>query len=360
MQSAPGPETVIDGRTFLYFAGTGYFGLHGHPDVVRAGIEGFRMGTHAATTRAGFGTNPVLLDLERRLAAFFGTEDAVLYPSGYMSGLFLSRAAEPAWEAAFLDEHAHFSLKDGAAASGKPVIYYRHADPADLEDKMASGLPKGGRPLVMTDGVFPTFGRIAPLPDLLDAAARRGGVLAVDDAHGVGVLGPHGRGTLDHFGLEPGPALIAAGTLSKAFGGHGGFLPLARARADRVRAAVEAYAGTTPTPTPIAAASAKGVELLAAHPEWRDDLRRNAARLKSGLRALGLPVDDSPVPIAAWALAPASEMKRVQDALFDRGLALARLVYAGSPSEGVLRATVFSTHTAAQIDRLLDELKRVL
>ncbi len=360
MQGPPGPETVLDGRTVLYFGGTGYFGLHGHPDVIRAGVEAFRLGTHAATTRAGFGNNPVLLDLERRLAEFFDTEQAVAFPSGYMSGLFLSGAAAGGFDAAFVDEHAHYSLKDGIAASGRSVSFYRHLDPDDLAAKLTAGLRPGARPLVLTDGVFPAFGRIAPLPALLGVLEPYDGLLAVDDSHGSGVLGRNGRGTLEHHGLRPGDRVFQAGTLSKAFGGHGGFMPLSGRLADRVRAGVNAYAGSTPTPTPIAAASAKGVELLAGHPEWRDALRRNAARLKSGLRALGLPVDDSPVPIAAWALTPAAEMARVQDALLSRGIAVARLTYAGAPDGGILRATVFSTHTGDQIDRLLDELKRAL
>lgn len=360
MQGPPGPETIIDGRTVLYFGGTGYFGLQGHPEVLRAGIEAFRLGTHSATIRAGFGSNAVLLELERRLAGFFGAEDAVTYPSGYMSGLFLSGAAGAAWDAAFLDEHAHFSLRDGIRAAGRPVIAYRHRDAADLETRLEAHLPAGGRPLVLTDGVFPTYGLLAPLPELLAAARRRGGILAVDDSHGVGVLGPTGRGTLEHFGLAPGPDLLAAGTLSKAFGGYGGFLPLPSAAAERVRGGVSAYTGTTPIPTPIAAASSKGLELLAAHPEWREALRSNALRLKAGLRALGLSVGDSPVPIATWSLSPAAEMARVQAELSRRGIVLPRLSYAGAPEGGVLRATVFSTHAPAHIDRLLEELKRIL
>jgi 8-amino-7-oxononanoate synthase len=360
MGGPPGPETIINGRAVVYFGGTGYFGLQGHPDVIRAGIEAFRMGTHGATTRAGFGNNPILLDLERKIAAFFGTEDAVAYPSGYMSGLFLARAVGDAWDAAFVDEDAHFSLKDGIAAAGKPVIFYRHWDPDDLEAKLAAHPAGEGRFLVLTDGVFPALGEIAPLPALLGVVERRGGRLAVDDSHGVGVLGPRGRGTLDHFGMDVGESILMAGTLSKAFGGHGGFLPLPAAQAEQVRAEVNAYIGSTPIPTPIAAASARGIELLSAHPEWRESLHRNAIHLKTGLKALGLPVDDSPVPIAAWPLSPASEMTRIQDALLERGIALARLSYAGAPAGGILRATVFSGHTPAHIDRLLGALKRVL
>lgn len=360
MEGPPGPETILDGRAVLYFGGTGYFGLQGHPEVIRAGIEAFRMGTHSATTRAGFGNNPILLDLERKIAGFFGTEDAVAFPSGYMSGLFLARTAEDSWDAAFVDEDAHSSLKDGIAAVGKPVVFYRHRDADDLEAKIMAHPSAEGRFLALTDGVFPALGEIAPLPALLGVVERRGGRLAVDDSHGVGVLGPSGRGTLEHFGFAPGGSILMAGTLSKAFGGHGGFLPLSAALAARVRAEVGAYAGSTPIPTPIAAASARGIELLSGHPAWRETLRLNALHLKTGLRALGLPVDDSPVPIAAWSLSPESEMKRVQDALLERGIAVARLSYAGAPAGGILRATVFSTHTPAHIDRLLGALKRVL
>jgi len=360
MQSAPGAETVINGRTVLYFGGTGYFGLHGHPEVIRAGVEAFSQGTHSATIRSGFGNNPILLDVERKLAVFFGTEDAVYFSSGYLNALFLAQAPASRFDSVFIDQACHFGIRDGIAASGKPVVFYRHCDPEDLRQKLRNDLPAGAKPLVLTDGVFPAFGEIAPVADILDVIEPFDGILALDDAHGVGILGSNGRGTLEHFGKTPGESVLSAGTLSKAFGGYGGFIPGGAALTAGIRETVGAYAGSTPVPTPIAAASAKGIELLSAHPEWRESLRRNAGRLKAGLRALGLPAADSPVPIAAWTLSPAAEMKRVQEVLFDRGIALARLSYAGAPAGGVLRATVFSTHTRDQIDRLLDELKRVL
>jgi len=360
MGSAPGPETVINGRPCVYFGGTGYFGLHGYPAVIRAGMAAFRHGTHSATTRSGFGNNSALLDVEKKLAAFFGTAEAVYYPSGYLNGLFLAQGHARAFDVAFVDEAAHYCLRDGVAAAGKRAAGYKHLDPADLGRKLKSVLKKGERPAVLTDGVFPTFGEIAPLPGLIEEIKPYGGILCLDDAHGVGILGERGRGTLEHFGLAPSAKVAMAGTLSKAFGGHGGFIPGSASLVRRIRAEVGAYAGSTPTPTPIAAASAKGIDLVASHPEWRAALRANVRRAKAGMKKLGLAMNDTPVPIIAWTLGPAAEMARVQKALFRRGIAVAYLNYAGAPAGGVLRATIFSTHTPAHIDRLIAELGRVL
>ena len=360
MESAPGATTVINGRPRLYFGGTGYFGLHRHPDLVRAGVEAFAHGTHSATTRSGFGNNPFLLDVEQRLAGFFGTDEAVFYVSGYFNALFLAQGLAGAFEVAFIDANSHFCSRDGVAAAGKRAVFYEHRDPADLRRKLKARLRKGERPAVLTDGIFPVFGEIAPLPDLVREVEPYGGILLLDDAHGVGILGPNGRGTLEHFGLSSSETRVMAGTLSKAFGGHGGFIPGPARLIRRLRSEVRAYAGSSPAATPVAAASAKGIDLVAAHPEWRTKHAANVRRAKAGLRKLGLTMDDSPVPILAWTLGSAAEMRRVQKALFERGIAVAYLNYAGAPAGGVLRVTVFSTHTPAHIDRLIAALGRVL
>jgi len=360
MESAPGPETIINGRPCLYFGGTGYFGLHGHAEIVRAGIEAFAHGTHSGTTRRGFGNNPYLLDVEKKLADFFDTEEAVYFVSGYFGALFLAQGLVADYDAAFLDETSHFCVKDGIASAGKRTVLFKHRDPADLGRRLKAGLKAGERPAVFTDGVFPTYGELAPVPQLLREIEPYGGILCLDDAHGVGVLGANGRGTLEHFGFAPGEKIHLAATLSKAFGGHGGFIPARGSFARRIRESVGAYAGSSPTPTPIAAASAKGIDLVKGHPEWRDALRANVRRAKAGMRTLGFALSDTPVPIVTWTLKTAGQMKRVQKALFRQDIAVAYLNYVGAPAGGVLRATIFSTHTPAQIDRLLDALRRLL
>jgi len=360
MDSAPGAETVINGRKYIYFGGTGYFGLHGNAEMIRTGIEAFnKYGLHSATTRSGFGNNPVLLDAEKKIAGYFGTEDALYYVSGYFNGLMMAQGLADQFDLAFVDETAHFSVRDGIHSTRKPVVFYRHRDPSDLRTKLKSELKAGQRPVVITDGVFPTFGVIAPVPEIVKELEPYNGILCLDDAHAVGVLGADGRGTCEHFGLKPGDNLIMSGTLSKAFGGHGGFIPASAAFIQKIKQTVGAYSGASSTPTPIAAASAKGIELVRTHPEWREKLRRNVARIKKGMSRLGFDVGDSPMPIVTWTLASADKMKKVQKELLDRGIAVAYLKYVGAPSGGVLRASIFSTHTDAHIDHLLEELKKL-
>ena len=360
METPPGAEVIINGRRCLYFGGTGYFGLQGHPEVIEAGIKAFRQyGLHIATSRTGFGHNPVLLEVERKIADFFGTEEAIYLPSGYLSNLILVQGLSHLYEKIFMDETAHFSIRDAVYSAQKPVFVFRHRDPEDLRARIRAELKAGERPMVISDGLFPTFGVLAPVREYARIVEEFDGLLCLDDAHAVGILGPQGRGTYDYFGLQ-GRHLFMGATLSKAFGGYGGFVPGNREFLEKVRTSVAVYSGATPVPTPVAAATSKAIELVARHPEWREKLRQNVAYLKSGLRRLGLAVDDSPVPIAAWTMKTAEEMKKIQQELFHRGIAIAYLKYVGAPAGGVLRVSIFSTHTQEHLDRLLTELKNLL
>ncbi len=360
MESAPGPETVINGRRCLYFGGTGYFALHGHPEVIAAGIAAFRKyGTHSATSRTGFGNTPVQVALERKIAEFFGTEDSLHFVSGYLDNLFLVQALKDRVGAIFIDETSHFSIRDAVYSALKPVTTYRHRDPDDLALKLKQNLKAGDIPLVMSDGIFPTFGLIAPAPDYLKVIEPYGGYLCLDDSHSVGVLGPNGRGTYEHYGIRS-DRCFYAGTMSKAFGGHGGFIPASKAFIDHIKATSGAYPGATPSPTPAMAASLKGLEIVKREPERRARLMRNVARAKTGMKSLGFEMNDNPVPIVTWVMKSAEDMKKVQKELLDKGIAVALLKYVGAPAGGVLRASIFSEHTPDQIDRLLFELKRLV
>lgn len=360
METAPGAEVIINGRLLVYFGGTGYFGLQGHPEIIKAGTTAFRQyGLHIATSRTGFGNNPVLLEVEKKIAAFFGTEDAVYLPSGYLSNLVLVQGLADRYDRIFMDETAHFSIRDAICSTQKPVTIYHHRDPEDLRRRLRSELKPKERPLVITDGVFPTFGLIAPVEEYARIVEPYDGLLCLDDAHAVGILGPNGRGTYDYYGLK-GSRFFFGGTLSKAFGGFGGFVPGTKDFLDRVRSTVGVYSGASPTPTPVAAATLKAIELVSNHPEWRRKLRENVAFIKAGMRRLGFDVGDSPVPIVTWTLDSAEKMKKIQEALFDRGIAIAYLKYVGAPAGGVLRASIFSTHTQYHLEKLLTELERLL
>jgi 7-keto-8-aminopelargonate synthetase-like enzyme len=396
MQSPPGAETVIDGRRYLYFAGTGYLGLQGHEDVIRAACEATRRyGLASATTRAGFGNTPPVLDVERQAARLFGTDDSFYFVSGYVGNQVLVLVLDGSFDAVLVDEHSHYCVFEAARIGGRPTILFRHGDPEDLRARLRRELKPGQRPLVLSDGVFAGLGDIAPLAEYRDVLGEYpGAILLIDDAHAIGVLGENGRGTFEHAGLwhaeaaladkQPvapvrppapqvnadlpgqgspasGPALLMCGTLSKAIGGFGGIVPGSRRFIDGVKGSSRLYGGASAPPIPAAAATARALELVLADPGIRKRLWQNARTLKSGLGRLGLPADDTPVPIASLQIGDAAAMRRIQEELMRRGILIGYMpAYSGLGPEGALRLAVFATHTEAMIGQLVDELGRLL
>jgi len=361
MESPPGTEATIDGRRYLYFGGTSYHTLQYHPEVIRAAHEALdRYGIHSSTSRGGFGNTPLYAEVERMAARFFGTEDAAYLASGYLSniGALQVLRLRRQFDVIFHDETAHYSIVDFVHATGTPVHTFAHRDPDDLARKLKAHLKPGQTPLVMTDGVFPVPGEIAPVPDYVRLLEPYRGLLWLDDAHAFGVLGTRGRGTYEHFGLS-GDRLLFGGTLSKALGGYGGIVPTSAAMAQDIRDG-HIMNGATMPPSPSAAASLKGMELLLRHPEWLVNLRENARRLKAGIKRMGFPVQDTDVPVVAFALKTAADMERVHAALMDRGVCIQLSHYVGAGPAGVLRIVVFSTHTGDQIDRLLRTLQALV
>lgn len=373
MQSPPGPYTVIEGRRYLYFAGTGYLGLQGHPQVIEAACEGVRKyGIHSATSRSAVGNTPPVLDVERLAARFFDREDAFYYPTGYAGSHILLGSLAGQFDAVFLDEQSHYCLQDAARAAQRPMFTFPHASAAGLRATLQAKLKPGQRPLVMSDGVFAGHGRIAPAAEY-DAILRGypGAAMLLDDAHGVGVLGDHGRGTYEHAGLydrvnreldaasSASPRLFMCATLSKALGGYGGIIPGSRRWLAQVIEASHWYDGASAPAAPVAAGAAKALELVMGDPDMRERLRSNVRLLRDGLRQMGLDVEDSPVPIIGLVLGSSENMRRIQRRLQEQGILIVhRAAYAGLGPEGAIRLALFATHTEAMIRELLAGLRR--
>ncbi len=427
LESPPGAVAQIDGREYLYFVGTGYLGLQGHPEVIRAACEATqRYGIHSATTRAGFGNIPPTLDAERRVAEFFGTESAFYFASGYAGNNILLSAMADDIDVIFADQLSHYCVWEAVQQGRRPVYHFRHCDPGDLAAGIRRKLRPGQRPLVISDGVFSVRGTIAPVAEYCHVlGGYDGAALLLDDAHAIGVLGAQGRGTYEHAGLwhsgsplplgegpgvrtageptgqddlaQPGPhpnplpkgegthsfsprplgegtrvnslplgeqtemATFLGGTMSKAVGGFGGAIPGSRRFIEHVKKASHWYDGASAPMAAAAAATARAIELLMADPGLRTRLWSNVRLLKSGLRRLGLEVDQTPVPIACLIAGSAENMQRIQRELMGRGIAVAYMAaYAGVGPEGALRIAVFATHTEAMIGQLLDELGRLV
>lgn len=376
MESPPGAECLLDGRWYLYFGGTSYLGLHGHPQVIAAACEATqRYGIHPATSRSLFGNTPLTLAVERLAAEFFGQEDSFYFASGYASTAVLLQAIAAEFEVLFLDESAHYSVVQAAESVRRPLVRFAPRDAEALRRSLQQHVGPRQRPLVLTDGVFSSLGHIAPIDRYCEVlAAYDGAAVLVDDAHGMGTIGPHGRGTVEFLGLGAAAVnadrqagdvsqvrLYVGGTLSKALGGFGGIVSGSAAFVRRVRAASHWYDGASAPPTPVAAASACALQLVQRQPELLARLRDNVQAVRDGLRQLGLPVAVSPVPIVPVQAGSAQQLRQVHAELKRRGILVPYLAaYSGLGACGALRIAVFATHTAEMIQRLLNTLQQLL
>jgi len=365
MESRTGTRVVLNGKSYLYFGGTSYFQLHSHPEVIKAANEAtLKYGIGSATSRAMTGTTPLLEKIEMKLASYFNTQDAVYLPSGYLSSHAGLMALQELglYQHIFLEESSHYSLAEGAIATGLPVISFRNRDPQDLEALMKKHLGSGQRPLVASDGLFPVMGTLAPVRDYLDLAKKYDGVVWLDDAHGVGILGAHGRGCCEALGI-PSSRIYIGATLSKAFGAYGGIIA---GRGDFIRK-IRSGSVLTGSSSPMNAAVAagiKGLELVQENQNLRKKLWNIARYLRESLQHMGIPSEPlfipemhGTIPIFSFAHRDAATMRAIHSYLLKQGIFTQYTSYKGAGSEGVIRVVVSSAHKKVEIVRLTHTLK---
>lgn len=368
MQSPPGPETVIDGKTYLYFGGTSYLGLAAREEVIEAGCAAARLfGVHSATSRARVGTNPPVAEVEERAARFFGKEAAFYFGSGYASNHILVSALADRTDVILVDEAAHYCVLEATKLAGVPVRTFHHRDAEDLRQCIGDAT----RPLVMVDGANPSTGALAPIESYLDVLEPyTDPALCIDDAHLFGVLGPKGRGLFDALGHwetvnsdapHRGVRLYAGGTLSKAMGGFGGILTGTATFIERARNASHYFDGASAPPSAVAGSTARALQVLEEEPELRPRLHANTHNVRQGLDRLGLTLPTGSSAHFGVSTGDPAQMQRMHQRLLDRGIFLPYVgAYAGIPPEGLLRFAIFADHTSAQLERLLVEFESAL
>ncbi len=355
------PFTTINGKEYLYFAGTGYFQLQSHPEMIEAAVAATReFGIGSATSRTINGTTPLLLTLENKIAEFFQTEDAAYLPSGYLSNLAGFQALDEMgmYDVIFIDESAHYSNTAGALATGKRVIKFKHLDSGNLEKKITENLEADEKPLIVSDGLFPIWAEVAPVPDYLKIAQKYNGTVWVDDAHGVGILGQNGRGVYDYFQLHD-DRLFMGATLSKAFGAYGGFIAGNKILIDTVKTG-NVMTGTSSPPAAMVGAALKGLELVKNNPEFLQKLHNNTLYLKNKLRAAGIAIADNNLPIVTFSVGNGEKMENIQQTLMKDGIYIQYVKYVGSGTDGVLRMVISSAHSKNEIDLLVSSLVKFL
>lgn len=364
MQGPPRACTIINGREVDYFSGCGFFDLQGHPEVIEAACRATRQyGIASGTSRHSFGTTPVMLELEETARLFFGTEDIFYYVSGCFGSSILLQGLVGYYDIVFVDEESHYSSFNAISLIQHPVIDFKHRDPGDLKKKLELVLKPGQHPLVLCDGIFPISGKISPIADykaILESFAP--GFLCVDDAYATGVIGDKGRGSFEYFSME-GEGGFSCGTMSKAMGGHGGVIAGSKEFIDMLKRKSSFANACAPTPLPAMAATTEAMKILMKNPGMRRQLHENTHYAKTGLRHLGFVIDDSPVPTICLTSQGGVDVAFLQRQLMNRGIATTFISgggYTSVPVGGALRVSIFSTHSRAQIDRLISEIKSLV
>jgi len=348
----------VGGRTLVDFSSNDYLGLARHPALAAA------MGACSASAGAGSAASHLVTGhgteherLEEELAAFTGRERALLFSTGYMANLAVLSTLAGRGERILLDRLSHASLIDGARLAGADLKRYAHADAEAAGEALDEDPARTA--VIGTDGVFSMDGDLAPLPALARAARRADAWLVVDDAHGLGVVGASGRGTLEECGVSGADVPVLIGTLGKAFGSFGAFVAGEAALIEYLIQKARSYIYTTALPQPVAAASRKALE-LAQTEDWR---RTRLAALVERFRRLALaaqvPLGLSRTPIQPVVLGSEAAVLAAQRELEAEGLWVVAIRPPTVPQGTArLRVTLTAAHTEAQIDQLAEALGR--
>jgi 8-amino-7-oxononanoate synthase len=357
-----GTEVTINGRRLIMAGSNNYLGLTKHPKVMAAAEDALRrFGTSNNGSRFLNGTLELHVALEERLATFMRKEAALVFSTGYLTNLGSISALTDKGDVVILDKEAHACIVDGARLGFGDVKRFRHNDVRDLERILSSAPAKAGK-LVVVDGLYSMEGDVAPLADIVRLCKEFGARLLVDDAHGIGVLGPRGAGACDMHGVEDQVDLVM-GTFSKSFASLGGFIAGPRAVMDYLRHHARAMIfSASVTPSSVAAALA-ALDVIESEPQLRERLKAIADKMRGGFKARGLEVGSGvSTPIVPIFIGDRLKTMQVWRKVLDRGVFVnAIVVPAVQPGRDLLRTSYMATHEDAQLDtilRVVDEVRQ--
>ena len=359
LQSPQSPHIIVDGKEYLSFCSNDYLGLANHTQLIAAMQQGAQQwGAGAGAAHLVSGHSQAHHDLEQALAEFVGTPAALLFSTGYMANLGVVQALVGKNDTVFADKLNHASLNDAMHLSRAKVQRYRHNDMGHLADLLVK--TKSGRKLIITDAVFSMDGDLACLPEMLSLCEQHDAWLLVDDAHGFGVLGNQGCGSLSHFKLAS-PRIIYMATLGKAAGVFGAFVAAEQVVIDTLVNHARSYVYTTATPPALSSALLASLTLISQGDAMREHLQKLIAQLRDGLRDLPYQLMPSDTAIQPLMIGDNQQALALSDGLRERGIWVAAIRPPTVPQGTArLRITLSAAHTAADVEQLIGALHELV
>jgi 8-amino-7-oxononanoate synthase len=356
LESPQGARVRVDGRDYVAFCSNDYLGLAAHPELIEAAREGAaRYGVGASASHLLSGHSTAHRELEARLATFVGLPRALLFSAGYLANIGVVTALVGRGDAVFADRLNHASLNDAALLSRADFRRYPHLDLAVLERLLTTS--RARRKLIVTDAVFSMDGDIAPVSALVSLAERYGAWLLLDDAHGFGVLGPQGRGTLAHFDARS-PRVIYMATLGKAAGVFGAFAAGEAATIELLVQRARSYVYTTATPPLLSVALMKSLDLIRDGDSRRQHLRQLIALLQERMKSGRHRLTASSTAIQPLLVGDAGEAVALSELLARTGLLVPAIRPPTVPrGTARLRISLSAAHEAADVERLAAALQ---
>ena len=361
LQGEQRARTRFDGREVINLASNNYLGLAAHPRLKEAAARAAKeFGAGSGAVRTIAGTMTLHAELERRFAEFKGAEAALMFQAGFTANSGTVAAILTKEDVIVSDQLNHASIIDGARLSRAEIKVFPHKDVAAADRLLSESEAPGRRQLLITDGVFSMDGDIAPLPDLVEVAERHRAIMMIDDAHASGVLGPGGKGTVGHFGLDPNRVDIQVGTLSKAIGVLGGFIAGPSHLVEWLVNRGRPFLFSTSAPPAVAAACIAALDVIRDEPERIDRLWGNTNLFKKGLHDLGFDTGASETPITPVIAGEETKAVELSRLLWDEGVFSPAIVYPTvARGQARVRTIVTADHSEEDLAEALDAFDRV-
>lgn len=361
LETAQLPVCVIDGKKVVNLTSNNYLGLTTHPKLVaaaRQAIEEFGVGT--AAVRPIIGTQTIHCRLEERLAAFKGTEAAVVLQSGFTTNVGVVQSVlSDERDVLISDELNHASIIDGGRLSKAKRFIYAHRDMKSLALFLEQHARSARRVMIVTDGVFSMDGDVAPLPEIVELAERYGAIVMVDDAHASGVMGPNGRGTPSHFGLTQ-RIPIQIGTLSKAIASIGGYVASTKEMKQFLMAKARPFLFSSSHPPSVTATCLAALDVLESDPERIRRLWDNARFFKEELKKMGFDTGASETPITPVIVGDSAKARKLEESLFEEGVFALSIVFPTvARGRERLRTIITSEHTLKDLEFALSKFQKI-